>query len=237
LLAITLPAISNARRQAEKTNCLSNESQWVEAYTIYLSEYHQKGPTFLFTGNTSWFTDFRDAVHLVPDIYVCPTTHGAVAADYGTATQSWTLPLKDTSGLPVYVTGSYGFNAWWLTWDPIGQGGDLYSGGPAEHHLTTSSADSSLMPVWADAIWVDGWPRERDPAPPNLVTGDRDRQGPSLAPNENMMGRFTIARHGRAINVAFIDGHAETVPLDDLKRLKWHQGFDYSDWGPPLPRQ
>lgn len=49
------------------------------------------------------------------------------------------------------------------------------------------------------------------------------------------MARFTIARHGRAINAAFTDGHAEAVPLDDLKRLKWHREFAPRPWDPPLP--
>jgi len=33
---------------------------------------------------------------------------------------------------------------------------------------------------------------------------------------------FTIARHGRAINIVYLDGHAATTPLEDLWRLKWH---------------
>jgi prepilin-type N-terminal cleavage/methylation domain-containing protein/prepilin-type processing-associated H-X9-DG protein len=237
LLAILLPAIGKARQQSETTVCLSNTRQLVLGYTIYLSDRHYKNPGFLFTGTSSWFTEFRNGVNLVPKVYLCPATHGAVAANYGTATQSWTLSLKDENNLPIYLTGSYGFNAWWLTWEPIGLGGDRYSGGPAERHLTSASGNSSLIPVFADATWVDGWPRGEDPPPPNLVTGDHDRQGTQMAPNENMLGRFTIARHGRKTNVAFVDGHSDTLPLDDLKRLKWHEGFVYTDWNPALPKQ
>ena len=36
-----------------------------------------------------------------------------------------------------------------------------------------------------------------------------------------MMGRICIARHGRAINVAFADGHAAAVPLRQLWTLYW----------------
>jgi prepilin-type N-terminal cleavage/methylation domain-containing protein/prepilin-type processing-associated H-X9-DG protein len=237
LLAILLPAIGKARRQAETTACLSNTRQLVLGYNIYLSERHNKNPGFLFTGTSSWFTDFREGVNLVPKVFTCPATHDAVSADYGTANQSWTLSLKDENNMPVYLTGSYGFNAWWLTWESIGKGGDQYSGGPAERHLTLSSGESPLIPVFADATWVDGWPRADDPTPPNLVTGDRDRQGTWKAPNENMLGRFTIARHGLRINIAFSDGHADTIPLENLKRLKWHEGFAYTDWTPALPKQ
>jgi prepilin-type processing-associated H-X9-DG protein len=41
-----------------------------------------------------------------------------------------------------------------------------------------------------------------------------------------MMGRFCIARHGMAINVAYLDGHAQPVELPDLWRLKWHKAWD-----------
>lgn len=33
---------------------------------------------------------------------------------------------------------------------------------------------------------------------------------------------FCIPRHGRAINVLFLDGHARTVPLTELWQLKWN---------------
>jgi prepilin-type processing-associated H-X9-DG protein len=38
--------------------------------------------------------------------------------------------------------------------------------------------------------------------------------------------RIVIARHYMAINVAFLDGHATTVQLPDLWRLKWHRDWD-----------
>ena len=237
LLSILLPVIGKSRRQAETTVCLSNTHQLVMGYTIYLSERRNKNPGFLFTGTTSWITEFQEGVKLAHKVYICPSTHDSVSADYGSATQSWTMGLKDDKNLPVYLTGSYGFNAWWLTWEPIGRGGDEYSGGPAERHLTSASGENTLIPVFADSTWVDGWPRAEDPTPPNLATGDYDRQGSNKSPDENMLGRFTIARHERKTNVSFIDGHAETIPLERLKRLKWHQGFVYADWFPALPKR
>jgi prepilin-type processing-associated H-X9-DG protein len=37
-----------------------------------------------------------------------------------------------------------------------------------------------------------------------------------------------MRRHGFAINVAFCDGHAETVELPDLWKLKWSRNWDLS---------
>jgi prepilin-type processing-associated H-X9-DG protein len=38
------------------------------------------------------------------------------------------------------------------------------------------------------------------------------------------MHRFAMARHGKAINVAFVDNHGETVPLGNLWTLNWSNG-------------
>jgi prepilin-type processing-associated H-X9-DG protein len=40
------------------------------------------------------------------------------------------------------------------------------------------------------------------------------------------MTYFCIARHGRAVNVLFLDGHAARVPLSELWKLQWHRGFE-----------
>ena len=52
-----------------------------------------------------------------------------------------------------------------------------------------------------------------------------------------MMARYTLARHGRAVNIVFLDGHGEPVHLDGLRRLKWHEGFQPHDWNPALPER
>jgi prepilin-type processing-associated H-X9-DG protein len=68
----------------------------------------------------------------------------------------------------------------------------------------------------------------------NLFTGD-DFNG--------AMVRVTLPRHGGvswgknskfnpknnlpgAINIAFVDGHADTVALEDLWKLYWHKNWD-----------
>ena len=238
LLAILLPVIGRSRRAAVTTACLSNTRELLNGYTIYLADKKHRNPNYVFTaGQTHWFVEFRATMSLVDRAYTCPAVGNATAVDYGGATQAWTMSLHNDDGVPIVMNGCYGFNAWWLQWDPIGQGGDEYSGGPAERHLKLGSAESSLIPVFADSTWSDAWPRANDRTPPNLITGDHDHQGMGRAPAENMMARFTIARRGKAINVSFIDGHAETIPLDRLKRLKWHEGFVYQDWGPALPAQ
>ena len=82
---------------------------------------------------------------------------------------------------------------------------------------------------------------ETDPAPKNLVFGD-------LHTGAWAMSAFTIPRHGSrprnpsinhpagmrlpgAINMAFYDGHVETVRLERLWQLNWHR-----QWKAPAKR-
>jgi prepilin-type processing-associated H-X9-DG protein len=43
------------------------------------------------------------------------------------------------------------------------------------------------------------------------------------------MAYFCIDRHFRAVNMAFLDGHAERVALEDLWKLRWNNRFSASD--------
>jgi prepilin-type processing-associated H-X9-DG protein len=87
-------------------------------------------------------------------------------------------------------------------------------------------------PIFADCNWADSWPVASDKPPLNVGTGG----------NDAMMQRFCIARHGStpggkqitltagsrlpgSINSVFVDGHVETVPIEQLWTLAWHRGY------------
>ena len=84
------------------------------------------------------------------------------------------------------------------------------------------------VPCIADSTWPIGWPKEtynttQDQVPDSLYQPD------GVGPNPNINGNpggnwnvFCIARHGMAINVGFLDGHAATTQLPDLWKLRWH---------------
>ena len=91
-------------------------------------------------------------------------------------------------------------------------------------------------PLFADAMWIDGWPREAEGSAKDLYHGNGGKE----------MGRFTIARHGgispmgaprsitsldgvkASINIGFTDGHAQITKLQALWGLDWH-----ANWVPP----
>ena len=83
---------------------------------------------------------------------------------------------------------------------------------------------SSDVPVFFDCVWIDcigminGTPTAQPPPPPNL-TGASSPAGSGDGTNNHW--RFLIKRHGRAINVAFADGSARRVPLEETYKMKW----------------
>jgi prepilin-type N-terminal cleavage/methylation domain-containing protein/prepilin-type processing-associated H-X9-DG protein len=95
------------------------------------------------------------------------------------------------------------------------------------------STPSSAIPTICDGIWVDTWPCELDPTPEgsniNLFIGSE------TGGSKENMGRVCISRHnlGKFINVAFLDGHAETVALRNLWALPWHRNWQTPN---PLPQ-
>ena len=231
LISILMPALSRARAQAASVQCLSNVRQLVQAYQMYLNTNKGKGVRYAVGVEDFWIESFRGHYGQVDEIRHCPMSRDDISPNWGSATQAWTFTIAGRQN-----NGGYGFNGWHHRWDPVGQGGSQYSGGPKERYFPAAPTESSRIPLFGDAIWPDGWPRENDPTPPNLTTGDRARQGGG-PPNENMMARFTLDRHQKKTNIGFLDGHGESVPLADLKRLKWHNLWEPQDWSPLLPKK
>jgi len=155
-------------------------------------------------------------------------------------------------GKPERRAGGYlqnqwlGGNGWW------GYGADAPS--PWKQFAFANEnqiQDSSRTPLFGDGVngwwWGGGYwygPMENDLPAANLVFGDY----PGSGSGPWGMGDFTIPRHGSrpfnvstnfnpklklpgAVNMAFYDGHAETVKLERLWQLYWHR-----DWKTPAKR-
>ena len=239
LISILMPSLSKARRQAASVQCLSNLRQLVTAYTLYVNE--NKGKGFMYRSGLDdyWIDQLRPHHAQVDRLRFCPATQDT-SNGWGSSTEYW-VKHRD---------GSYGLNGWLYrlagSGNPEGLGADggvQFSRGPLSQeqafhrYVRTATRDSALVPVFGDCIWPNAWPRDTDTPPPDLTTGSRNDRG--SAPNEHMLARFTIARHDKSINVGFLDGHGEHVPLGRLKALKWHEAFRYDEvqWPQQLPKK
>jgi prepilin-type N-terminal cleavage/methylation domain-containing protein/prepilin-type processing-associated H-X9-DG protein len=183
---------------------------------------------------------------------------GTVRSSYsGTVQSAWQITAPNFRlwhpGGPVVAepfeprAGSYAQNNWLAPWGWAG--GWLPAPGPGNQPILfmveSEIERPSQTPAFADAAdfwWV--WPTTGDLPAVNLVTGGGRLVGPGGAG----MGAFTIPRHGSrprvvptehppgellpgAINVAFQDGHAAFVRLEQLWQLSWHR-----DYQPPSRR-
>lgn len=223
LVAILLPSLGAARRQARTVSCGSNVRSLAQAVLVYATEWDQRlipygsgnGPQTLYILSLSGNID---------KIRMCPEalTTGAVGAS-GSSNTAWNANYTDVTGATKNMVSGYSYNGW------------LYGRGGAQDAFLISSScaadptgagfwtlpivstSPSLVPVFGDGVWHDGWPRNSDPAPANLLG--------SLGASNNMMTRFCIARHGSKVNQSFLDGHAEALPLYKLWSLNWGRNF------------
>ncbi|HEY1717352.1 MAG TPA: prepilin-type N-terminal cleavage/methylation domain-containing protein [Verrucomicrobiae bacterium] len=234
LAAMLLPALSAAKLKAKNIQCVSNLKQLSLAYIMYIGDFHASFPHI--SGNDLWLGDMITYYAQVNGLRICPVAYtpttrtvSSATYTYGAADQMWNWSPYGT----VYQ-GSYGFNGWlYGSYDALPS--DLL-GTPASWKYGNESAvkDTTDTPLFGDAMWIDGWPKEVEGPSADLYDGN-------AASGE--MGRWTIARHGSSspasaprsitsstglpgsINIAFFDGHASSVKLMNLWTLYWHSGW------------
>jgi prepilin-type N-terminal cleavage/methylation domain-containing protein/prepilin-type processing-associated H-X9-DG protein len=215
LIALLLPALSTARRQARSAGCLSNLRQIGLAFQMYQND--DNGQCFAFADDTTgiWmyqlepYTANIDAIRYCPEATEVPNPS---TATWGGAFYAWTI-----YGQP----GSYGMNSW-LNPNYV-SGGVLHGGGTEwgydypQDTITFPVLNSTMVPSFADANWLNGWPLDTDAPSSNL--NDAGQTNPDTLP------RYCTNRHGRTTNVLFVDGHAESIDLAGLWKLQWNANF------------
>jgi prepilin-type N-terminal cleavage/methylation domain-containing protein/prepilin-type processing-associated H-X9-DG protein len=234
LISILMPALNNARTQARTIQCLSNLRQITTAFQMYVnnnkgrSVYYSTGVKMDSAGqpqNGFWMHEMRPFNGDISVIGVCPETTEGVGG-WGDVHRAWG-PDQNTASFLYRVQGSYALNGWVYGDDadmPGLRGGERYGVGPREAWHTLPAKESSNVPLFCDSGWVDTWPYDTD-VPIELTS--------SVGP---MMSRVCIKRHNkRYVNVSFLDGHAESVVLPNLWKLKWSKVFDTSKTPPQMP--
>jgi len=233
LAAMLLPALTRAKLKAKDVQCLSNLKQLGLAHTMYLSDF---GRSFQYTYDENlWMDTLLTYYARVNAARVCPmaskpTTRTYISPQYtfGAADEMWQWYPYQTN-----FTGSYGFNGWLYSGNYSVSG--LVVGASDDWKYTTEGAitQTANTPLFADEVWVDGWPAETDGPAKDLYDGG----------DSTFMGRYTVARHLArvpseapknitssaglvgGIQIAFIDGHAGPVRLQNLWGICWHNNW------------
>jgi prepilin-type N-terminal cleavage/methylation domain-containing protein len=233
LAAMLLPALSRSKFKAKDIHCINNQRQLAIGYRMYIDDF---GQSFLHVSNDDlWMADLLSYYGQAKQAKVCPlatdttTQTGPTSPNYiyGAADQMWRWAPYGTT-----YEGSYGFNGWLY-------GGTYTVGDTLGCPETWKYAKDSMVkspantPLFVDAMWIDGWPREAEGPAKDLYHGNGGRE----------MGRFTIGRHGGmpptgaprnitsldglryAVNVAFNDGHATLARMPELWSFDWHASW------------
>jgi len=261
LAAMLLPALAAAKMEAQRTTCRSNLKQLVLAGLQYDSDSRgsclpiYNNTTTYNNYNSLWMGDLIIYDSKVQAVRVCPSAvltnmHPANASQSGMCDTSWLWYLGP--GAQPFLEGSYEFNGWLYSGDSSEIAS--YAGVSAandtayQYGKESSIAKPALTPMMADGIWVDYWPIESDyPSYNNAASANLYAQGGTGNPAG--ISRSVIPRHGwksasaaprnyavsqrlpGGINVALMDGHIASAPLDMLWEYAWH-----NNWTTPAKR-
>jgi len=234
----------------QSLQCLENLKRLAAAQLLYAEDNLGKFcPSYLDYDSVAlsniWMGALANYHGRTNGVWLCPSATNTPPKTYtGTADSPWTFRDRESGAT---TQGSYAINGY------LGLGRNYKK--PKKVSLKMSNVfheqsavkRPALTPVFCDAIYWNCCLEEFDAPPRNLY----QPQGVVLAPGafKRVQTQF-IARHGDfpayeaprelpseflpgAINLAFVDGHAETVQLENLWTLYWHKNWDPNQV--PLP--
>jgi len=220
LMAILIPALNQAREQAKTVMCQSNLHQWGFIFLMYtddndgrfLAGYHQGGHV------AQWHKALKK-YYKEKKISFCPRAmRNRVEKAAGTAGSATWSHLAGGAFYAwgqgqgqEYSGGSYAVNSW-CTNPPE----EYTSADTVENFWRTinNAEGSDKIPLFLDAMWLDGWPTHRN-EPPQFVDD-----------MNNSMTRYCINRHHGHTNSVFLNLSVRKTGLKELWTLKWHRNFD-----------
>ena len=238
LLAILMPALHRARRQAMSVVCRSNLRQWGAIFKMYTdgSEGHlPKQEFYAMAMCEPWMYWMRHCSAGTEGIRCCPLAvklanpsgqpDGSMTNSVGSTFVAWGKlkpPLKDGLAKDYYYS-SYGMNSWLSVPD---RGGRIIVGGPqismADNFWETVNVGmASNVPLFLDSWWWCAWVKDTD-TPPQY--DGENTQFPCGC--RNSIHRFCINRHDGFVNAVFMDYSVRMVGLKQLWTLRWHREFN-----------
>lgn len=216
LIAILMPSLSGARKQASRVSCLTILRQLQTASDIYANEYNN---WYVPVSMTEGATTYRwDNIKAYQDILRLPQAggHYVVPRSFICREATFALSKPGTDGR-FSLLYTYGLNVNSLTLE--GSGGSVL---PYIGYKRTQIQAPGMKLAMADG--VDWWIRASGSAKYIGETG-----------NTSSLYNFAIAyRHEESACVAFFDGHAEILPRAKLDYSKLTTSQISQIWD-PLP--
>ena len=251
LVAMLLPSLTKARDASQRTACLSNLRQIYTALQMYNNENkHRLLPEW--TGSSiapTWHYMIKPYLgyglnsttigneQMRNAIFSCPSASGKDTpdSDNSPAGSPFDQYFTNHSSLG-RVQAAYGMNRWTYDRtkkDPPGMPDSptkywyyyytLNRGIPMNFISLANSQKYGDVPLFFDCRWRDARPSSNtekyytDPS----VTGD--------------MSLVATRRHGKLVNVTYMDGSTRAIPLPELWAAKWHATWSKPATLPPVP--
>ncbi len=239
LIGILLPALASARAAARVSRCLATTRSLAQAVNTHFTDTQGEMIAGL---EDQWMSTLDDYLDGGADEYrLCPeasvlTEPETSSPGYwtGSATSAWhttAYRFNDQDNFP--FTGSYGINSFFYDDTTSFTAGAGWATASAYPDAWWGNADrittTTTTPIFGDSNWRDAHPHHDDifPADSQLDTGFKWDQ--TSGTNPHMMGRFVMNRHPGGTNLSFVDGHASTVPHQELWSLHWSRVFEPGD--------
>lgn len=237
LIAILLPALSKARTSANAMICTTNLRQLQLALTAYGTDNDNKGMPY--HNDTIYMSYLREYTNETDDIRDCPETNiigrqgdvidpNATSNVSGSRRGNWRMngyPSSSRKGAQINLFGSYGINGYFYDAPYYNSYGTIKKWFETEGYSSVQEVwwddlqpkDAAYVPVFADCIWVDAWPVNRNSTSLNGSTFENGGGG---------IYRFQIGRHfEQSIGMVFADGHASIESLGLLQDWQWAKTY------------
>jgi prepilin-type N-terminal cleavage/methylation domain-containing protein/prepilin-type processing-associated H-X9-DG protein len=231
LTAILMPVLGHVRRMGRSMVCLAHLCQLDASYQMYLGA--NRNHSFAFPPDITaptWYELLQPYNGSVKQMLLCPeaTEPGNLM---GGAFMGWGPERTYNAGMTPRdeFVGSYGVNNW-LFAPPVEQRATM-APSYAQRMIELPTKHGERVPVFGDCIQSWGGPDSMDSVPSDLINPLPYYSGVGPKPQgpTGQMAYFCIDRHFRAINIAFLDGHAERVGLEELWKLRWNNAFKPSN--------
>jgi prepilin-type N-terminal cleavage/methylation domain-containing protein len=222
LMAILMPALARARKQARTVTCRSLLKQWGPIWYMYCNDndgYFSNGNiTGIGWRRGEWVIVLRSQYETRSEILFCPNATKRLPNDegYGGPFNCYVMGAGGEGDLR--EEASFGQNNWLFNPPPSVT---AIQSRPSEWHWRTMNVrNASEIPVFADTMWRGGGPYDRgNKGDPPLYNGQWLGAG-------HEMKHFVIDRHEGFDNHLFMDWSVRAVGLKELWTLKWHKTFD-----------
>lgn len=241
LAGLLLMALAGSQEKARTTQCINNVRQLGLAHQVFLNDSAGAVP---FSPQEGYWVRGYEPFYGTEKVILCPTGRESgggsvrkaasapegsmIFPDCGTANQAWSWSSATPGGAQSKrYAGGFGFNGWLYGGDWPAEGPDQNFAFGSENRIDKPSS----TPIFADSIWIHGWPR----------TTDRPTYNAYYGWNDGGLGMFLFSRHGKRfpskenrplelplfgyLNFAFADGHVTGVKLPQFYELAWHKDF------------